>query len=215
MTTSFWNSQELQKQFPDCATLQEIITCIEAEFSGRGEVICEVRVNGHLLNEEEEKKFAESSTSEIRDLSVRSNPPANLIIDAIRSAIVMIPDLEKSCLKTADLLRGSDFGLAQLSFHECLEGCQWLVDTLIHIRGAASGIQFPISQPERWFEAEKLIARVIREMSEAYTGKDFVLVADLLEYELTGALEVWKEEVETESRHRQNQFVKKNSPSDI
>jgi hypothetical protein len=162
VTTSFWDSSEINKQFPACSTFQDIITCIEAEFSGRGEVICEIRVNGILLSEDDEKKFANNPTTEIREISVCTNAPANLIFDAIRSALVMVPDLEKACVKTADMFRGSDLASAQKSFHECLEGCQWVVDTLIHVRGAASGIQKPISQPERWFEAEKLIGRVIR-----------------------------------------------------
>lgn len=203
MTTSIWDGLELRRQFPGCTTLREIIACIEADFSGRGEVICEIRVNGHLLTEEEESKFAESPTAEIRDLSVRSNAPAVLITDAIQSALSMIPNLEKSCLQTSEALRGADANAAMKSFHECLDGCQWLVDTLIHIRGAASGIKKPIAQPERWFEAEKMIGRVIREMSEAYSAKDYVLIADLLEYELTSALQVWKDEVELESRYRE------------
>lgn len=203
MTTSFWDSQEIRKQFPSCATLNDIITCIEAELSDRGEVVCEIRVNGHLLSEDDEKKFANSPTSEIRDLSVRSNAPANLISDALRSADSMIPDLDSSCLKTAELLRGTDFSAAQKSFTELLEGCQWLVDTLNHVRGAASGIQKPILHPEKWYEAEKLIGRTVREVSEAYSMKDNVLVADLLEYELTGALAVWKEEVLAESKGRE------------
>lgn len=202
MTTSFWDSQEIKKQFAGCATLKEIITRIETDFSTRGEVICEIRVNGVLLSEDDEVQYAASSAAEIRDLAVRSNKPADLIIDAMASASAFLPDLEKSCLKTSEMFRGADLGAAQTSFHECLEGCQWLVDTLMHVRGAASGIEKPMSQPERWYEAEKVIGRVIRELSEAYSRHDFVLVADLLEYELTGALLVWKETLAHESALR-------------
>jgi hypothetical protein len=192
MTTSFWDNLEIKKQFAGCSTLQDIISRLETDFSMRGEVICEIRVNGILLSEEDETRLATNSSSEIRDLSVRSNKPADLIVDALNSAYVFVPDLEASCLKTAEMFRSSDLNSAQKLFHECLEGCQWMVDTLMHVRGAASGIQRPISQPERWFEAEKVIGRAIRELSEAYSANDFVLVADLLEYELTGALVVWK-----------------------
>ena len=198
MTTSFWDKQEISKQFAGCRTLRDIIARLESDFSTRGEVICEIRVNGILLSEVDEEKFAESSSEEISALTVRSNRPADLILDAIRSAHVFIPDLEKSCLKTSELFRGADLSAAQQSFHECLEGCQWLVDTLMHVRGAASGIEQPIAQPERWFEAEKILTKVIRELSEAYSKQDYVLVADLLEYELTGALAVWAPTVEVE-----------------
>jgi hypothetical protein len=202
MTTSFWDDLEIKKQFAGCSTLQDIINRLETDFSMRGEVICEIRVNGVLLSETDESRFAAHSSAEIRDISVRSNKPADLIIDAMNSAYAFVPDLEKSCLKTAEMFRGADLGLAQKSFHECLEGCQWMVDTLMHVRGAASGIQQPITQPERWFEAEKIIGRAIRELSEAYSASDFVLVADLLEYELTGALLVWKDALTNERAAR-------------
>jgi hypothetical protein len=83
-----------------------------------------------------------------------------------------------------------------------LEGCSWLVETITHVRGAASGIGTPIGDIDRWFEAEKTINRVVRELSEGYAASDFVLVADLLEYELTGALQIWGEALAAERDRR-------------
>lgn len=207
MTTSVWSEIEISKQFAGCRNLREIIAKIELDFSNRGEVICEIRVNGVLLDESDEEKFAESSREEIHDLAVRANKPADLIFDAIRSAHAFIPDLEQSCLVTAELFRGADLGSAQKRFHETLEGCQWLVDTLMHVRGAASGINEPIGQPERWYEAEKILSTAIRELSEAYSKNDYVLVADLLEYELTGALAIWKDAVASEHSRRKSAAI--------
>jgi len=202
MTESSWTSDKIKASFPECVTLKEIIARLESDFVARGEVICEIRVNGVLLDDGDETRLGGMHCGEILDLEVRSNQPATLIVDAIRSTLVLIPDLEESCVATAEKFRGTDIGIAQKSFHECLEGCQWLVDTLIHVRGAASGTRAPISHPERWYEAEKLIARVIREISEAYSHKDYVLVSDLLEYELTGVLTVWRDAISLEYRAR-------------
>ena len=202
MTTSFWNKNEIDSQFSECGTLKDIIRKIEDEFSLKGEVICEIRVNGMIIDEEDEKRFAESLARDIREISVSSNRPEDLIKDALNSAMALAPDLEKACLRTADLFRGADLGAAQKSFHEAIDGCQWMIDTIIHIRGAASGIQQPISQPERWFEAEKVISKVITEVSAAYSAQDYSLVADLLEYELTAALTIWNEALATEKNRR-------------
>lgn len=202
MTESSWDKAKIQAAFAGCATLKDIINRLESDFVARGEVICEITVNGVLLNEGDESRLGDMRAAEINALAVRSNLPSNLINDAIRSAQVLIRDLEKSCLTTSERFRGTDIQEAQRSFHECLEGCQWLVDTLMHVRGAASGTRQPIAQPERWYEAEKLIARVIRELSEAYSAKDYVLVADLLEYEMTGALVVWQEAIDIEYQLR-------------
>lgn len=202
MTTSSWDRIEIARQFPECSTLSEVISRIESEFSAKGEVICEIHVNGMPLNDADEHKFAQSPRSEINDLSVRTNRPESLIIQALESARTYIPQIEESCLKSAEAFRGHDLGGAQRCFGDTLDGCTWLVETLTHIRGAASGIGKPINQIDRWFEAEKAINRVVREVSDGYQANDFVLVADLLEYELTGALQIWHQALEAESARR-------------
>ncbi len=202
MTTSIWTEQEIARQFAGCRNLREIIRQLEAEFSNRGEVICEIRVNGILLDEGDEERYGDSRREEIRDLAVRSNKPSALIVDAIRSTCVFIPELDKSCLSTAELFRGPDLAAAQKRFKETLEGCQWLVDTLMHVRGAASGIGQPIAHPERWYEAEKILTKAIAELTEAYANRDYTLVADLLEYEVTGALNIWRDAIEEERQRR-------------
>ncbi len=202
MTMSTWDKTELGQLFPQCQTLKDVIASIETAFSKKGEVICEIHVNGMLIDEEGEKKFGESSATEIETISVRSNRPDSLIRDAIESTLVFIPDLERASLSAAEKYRSSDLQAAQKSFNEVLEGCQWLFDTLMHVRGAASGIDQPISQAERWYEAEKLIGRVVKELSGAYGNSDYVLVADVLEYEVTGALAVWREVIESEKLKR-------------
>lgn len=198
MTTSSWDNTQIIHQFAECTTLREIINRVESEFALKGEVICEIHVNGMMLSEEDEAKFAESPRAEIRDLTIRSNQPGLLIAQALDSAVAFIPQLSESCLKAAEAFRGHDLQAAQRSFNETLEGCTWLVETLTHIRGASSGVGRPIASADRWFEAEKTINRVVREVSAAYTEKDYVLVADLLEYEVTAALEIWIDAIKVE-----------------
>lgn len=202
MTTQVWDNTEIDRQFGQCATLKEIIVQLETDFSTRGEVICEIRVNGMLLDEGDEERFAQSPRSDIRDLTIKANRADSLIREALASAREFVPDLERSCLSTADALRGDSLQTAQSAFGETLDGCQWLVDTLGHIRGAASGIGQPIERTERWFEAEKMITKVVREVSDAYGKNDSVLVADLLEYEMTAALNIWGEVITAECERR-------------
>ena len=209
--TSMWDKSKLQDEFPQCQTLKQVINSIETSFSGRGEVICEIRVNGMLLDEDAEHKFAESSTTEIDNITVRTNQPLNLIQEAIVSAYSFIPDLDRASVDAAEKFRSADLAPAQKAINEVIEGCQWLFDTLMHIRGAASTLHQPIENPVQWFEAEKLIGKAIKELTDAYSTSDFSLVADLLEYELTGALVVWKEVVRGECERRAPQLLQNNS----
>jgi hypothetical protein len=202
MMTSFWDREQIQKQFPECSTFKELITRIETEISTKGEVICEIRVNGKILSEEDETRLAQNSSQEIQEITIKTNRPSDLIKEAIASAIEFLPDVEAASVKAAEGFRGADLNAAQKAFGDAIEGCQWLTDTLMHIRGAASGTGEPIAQPERWYEAEKIISKAVREVSDAYATGDMVLVADLMEYEITGALGIWREALQAEQVHR-------------
>ncbi|MES2964943.1 MAG: hypothetical protein V4760_13715 [Bdellovibrionota bacterium] len=202
MTTSYWTRDELSKQFSHCSTVKEIITTLETDFSTRGEVICEVRINGMILDDQDEQQFANNPVDGVNDLAVKSERPGDLIKGALASANHLLPELEIASLSTAEQLRGVDASKAKTSFLQAIEGCQWLVGTLEHVRGAASGIGEPIENVERWLAAETFIARVVVEVSDAYQKNDTVLVADLLEYELTTAVGLWKEVLAREIARR-------------
>ncbi|HVK62458.1 MAG TPA: hypothetical protein VM432_12950 [Bdellovibrionales bacterium] len=202
MTTSIWDNEQLRAQYPHCATLGEIIRALEEDFSKRGEVICEIRVNGVLLDEADEVKFTGNASDGIQDLTIASNSPEQLIGGALASALTFIPEIEAACITSAEALRGPDAANARRSFVEILDGCQWLVDTILHVRGAASGVGRPVKSSEKWFEAEKLMNNVIVEVTDAFTKSDTVLVADLLEYELPTALSLWAETLKEEQASR-------------
>jgi hypothetical protein len=192
VTVSSWDKQEIVKQFETCKNLGDVIAQLESDFSVKGEVICEIRVNGMVLAEEDETQFAESGFEEIKELAVRSNKPDELISQALQSAFDFVPQVERHCVETAERMRSPEMAESNQSFQVTLEACQWLIDTLVHIRGAASGIGAPIEKAESWFSAVQATMKTVTEVSNAFEKGDQVLVADLLEYEMTGALNIWK-----------------------
>ncbi len=202
MTTSVWDEAEIQRQFADCRDLKEIIARLERDFSARGEVICEIRVNGLVLRESDEISFAGSRLGEIRQLAIASERPEDLIRDAMASALDYIPRVRAACETAADLFRGNDLRLAQTRFTEVLDGCQWLVDTIVSLRGAADGIGRPILLRDGWSEAETHFSGVINQILASHQSHDSALTADLVEYELNNVLERWANVLAAESAER-------------
>jgi hypothetical protein len=201
MMTSVWDKSEVEKQFGECRDLREVIAKLERDFSDRGEVICEIRVNGMLLNEADETGFAGSLLNEIQSLAVGTQRPDSLIHDALNSAFEYLPRLRAACEPTADLFRTGDHRQAQARFTGIIEGCQWLVDTVCNVRQAGENIGHPIHDKTIWTAAEEGFTNVISEILSAFQKRDFVLVADIIEYDLDNALESWLQ-VLTEERAR-------------
>lgn len=202
MTTSVWDETEIQKQFSDCRDLKEIISRLERDFSARGEVICEIRVNGLVLHESDETKFAASPLGEINSLAIASERPEDLIRDAMVSALDYIPRIRTACDTVSELFRGSDIRKAQTRFTDVLDGCKWLVDTITSLRGAAQGIGRPILLRDRWLLAENRFSEVVTQILGAHQRRDNVLTADLVEYELGNVLEQWSDVLIAESAER-------------
>ncbi len=202
MTTLQWEQSEITRDFARCETLHDMIQQVERVSYKNGEVICEIRVNGVLLSETDESKFAAHARTTIETLAISTQRTDQLIREALVSTAEFIPDLEASCVHAADALRGAVHADGQRAFGETLQGCHWLIETLTYIRGAASGIQLPVERSERWVEAEQAIIRSVREMNAAYSKNDSILVADLLEYEVTAALALWREVLGLEQKRR-------------
>ncbi len=191
MTTSVWANTELSTEFPQAKTLSEVIGELEATFQLKGEVICEIQVNGIAISEEDEVRLGATPVTDIESLIICSSEPARLIDQALGSCREFVPHVKQSCIRTSEKLRGTDAAGAQTQFIETIEGCHWLVDTLRHIRGASKNS--PTSPGlDQWTAHENKMAGVVRDVVTAYEAKDYVLVADLLEYELSEAVAAWE-----------------------
>ena len=198
-----WTSDQIANEFTECRTIGELIRRLENMVAARGEVICEIRVNGHLLDEADETKFAQDPCSGISELTVRTDRPEALIHQAMISTLSFIPLLTKASLDTATLFRSGEVGKASEQLEEALEGYQWFVETIHHARGAASGMGTPVVGIERWHEAEKVLHKAVSELTTTFDRKDYVIAADVLEYELTAALEMWEPVLRSESERRE------------
>jgi hypothetical protein len=201
MTTSVWAKSELTNDFPEANTLQEVIGQLEAKFQLKGEVICEIQVNGIAISEDDEVRLANTPVNDIESLIICSSEPARLIDQALNSCREFIPHVKEACIKTSEALRGTDAAQAQGRFIETMEGCYWLVDTLRHVRGASRG-PGTIANLDQWTKLEEKMAAVVRDVVTAFEGKDYVLVADLLEYELSEAVNGWAGVLSVDSLER-------------
>ncbi len=189
MIKTYWTKPEIHEKFAGCETLGEVIKSIETEFISHGEVVCEIRVNGLVLKEEDEKKFAESKLADINELMVQTNAPKNLIAQALDSALDYLPKAQAACLECSELFRTGKSSEAQQFFQDVVEGCFWILDTVVHMRGAHENInaQSPVSKD--WLKLEKKFVADLKELLVASEKKDAILTADILEYEMSTDLD--------------------------
>lgn len=191
MQTDSWKDDQILNEFRECKNLKGVVTHLEDWYSQEGKFVCEIRVNGLLLEEDDENRFAQTSLAEIRELSVSVSSLAEIVEDVHRAFLDCIPSLQETALRASEFFRGGNFAKAQNIFAALLEGCQWLVDTLAHTRRASVRYSSKVFSDERWHEVEKEFSKNIRQILVAFEKRDYALMADILEYEITEILESW------------------------
>ncbi|MCB0421958.1 MAG: hypothetical protein KDD61_13255 [Bdellovibrionales bacterium] len=193
MQTKKWSSDALRKDFSGCIDLGEVIKRLEADLLIEGEVICGIRVNGMFLTQEDELKFSDSLMADISELEISSQRPEDLVSNSIASVVEWIPKVRDYSIEVADIFRGEQQLEAQKSFRDIMDGCRWLTDALSLLKGPLLKRTDRLDFDQKWSSLEKSLIQIVAEISDAYENQDFIHLADLLEYELSNAMEAWQD----------------------
>ncbi len=193
MNVTKYSEEEIKSIFLDQSNLKEVLAKIYLECGARGEVICEVSVNGIILTEEDERKFENSPISEIRNIMIRSQYPHFLLDESLEGCLDLISKLLGAFELTAKYFRSSNLHLAHSHQSACIEGVQWFIQMMTHFKAVYGVLRSAL--PQRWAELENNMGIVLNEIFDAYSKKNYILVADLLEYDLIGIFSQWHYEL--------------------
>lgn len=191
MKTREWTRSSVQDEFIGCVDLAQVIKVVEQKCSEAGEVVCEIRVNGVVLDEDDEKKFATTGLERIENLSVKVSAVSNLIDDATQALVDYIPEMIRVSFLTAERFRNDDIETAHRSLESITQGSRWLVDMFAQLRRNRIIEVKKISETD-WARSESELLTVTRELIKAFETKDYVLLADVLEYDWVTALQTWQ-----------------------
>lgn len=113
----------------------------------------------------------------------------NQIIEILQSFVDYEDRLSKGAMEASNELRKEENVVNVDILLECLEGLKWCVDVLKNTKSYLNSKNIQID--------ENKLVEIIRELFEAFQNNDNVLIADLLEYEVTEILEAWRKDIET------------------
>jgi hypothetical protein len=148
-------------------------------------------VNGLTLTEEDEKKFGEFMLSEVDLVEVESEKPDTLLIEVIANWVESLPPMIKKSDELSNTIRLQGIENHLSAFVNLVDSCQFLVQSLMSLRTLCQNI--PLVAGEKWKANEQLTARAIAEVLATFEKKDFVLLADIMEYDLGHCLQSWLE----------------------
>jgi len=186
------SSAELAAEYANCQTLGEVVVELEKKMRAQGRVVCNISVNGMRLSEADEHRLGGTSLHELRHVELEIEEPRELVLSTLHSQIQLSGELQRLSLSAAETFRGLDLNPAQAVLISLLDGCRWFTDGLVALKSAPSSlIELPFA-PSQWDLSEAEFRRVMSEILAAVERRDYILLADLLEYDLGNALDRWR-----------------------
>ena len=193
MQTQIFSHEDLKNRYSSSTLLSDIITDFEKQFWDQGSVICEIHLDGNYISEEEEKFLATRTINDIKTLEILTRDQNELIEVTLRTMYQWIPKLKERSLELTELFKSEQTEIQPADFVELIDGCQWLSESLLLMRPTLIAAVNNDEFEEKWKKTELLFTSAAKEVLLAYEKQDSVLVSDILEYDLRGALDQWQD----------------------
>ena len=180
------NDECIPVDFSHMRNLEEALVELNDNFVPAGEQLFQVRVNGEFFSERYPRESRYMELKEIATLDLKTIPDedmARVILgEAAQQAGILCQALEKS----AKLFRVSSEDEANHYFAQVLEALRWL---LLTGDNACRVLQVDLGQAvsfagKRSTTFLQNLENLLDEMLEISEDQDYVLLADLMEYEL-------------------------------
>uniref|UniRef100_A0A7C5AL43 DUF8043 domain-containing protein n=1 Tax=Desulfobacca acetoxidans TaxID=60893 RepID=A0A7C5AL43_9BACT len=196
------NEKPVPVNFSHIRNLEEALAELNDRFVPPGEQVFQIRVNGEFFSERYPRESRYVSLKEINTLEITTIPDTQMARVILAEAGVQAGVLCQAIAQSARLFRVASEEEANHYFAQVLEALRWLLLTGEH---ACRVLQVdlvkalpPNGEPESHYL--KRMQDLLEEMGEIHEDLDYVLLADLMEYELLPMVREWQEVLENLAR---------------
>lgn len=188
------NDQTLPVDLSHLRNLEEVLMELNDKFIPQGQQLFQVEVNGEFFTERYPRESRYVPLGEVARLDLKTVSDTDMaraiLTDAASQALTLVQALEKS----AALFRLAAEDEANHYFAQVLEALRWLLQTG---EGACQVLKVDLGQvssPQLGDVSEflKRFQDLLDEMLQVYEEEDYILLADLMEYELLPMVQEWQ-----------------------
>ncbi|QDK36650.1 hypothetical protein [Bdellovibrio sp. NC01] len=187
--------EELRNFYNGNVDLSRVFTDIENDLRSTNQVVCRYVVNGLEISEADEKRFGTVSLEQVETLEYLTENSRDLMGTVLKGWIEALPELIQQTENLSKRMRAQGLSGLLKSIHDLVQNCEFLIDSVMSLKGLM-GDQFLVTSPVDWMKAEAESKRTVLEALNALENKDFVLLADVLEYDLNNVLQMWFEHLQ-------------------
>jgi len=185
------DGREIGMQIDEFHNLEEILLKIMDGSELEGRIVTDVVVNDEVFSEIYPHQAEDIDIDEITSVEVKSVPVVDMALDITKELQKVVFLMDQGSRRVANLFRQADDSEALEVYQDLMDVTRDFLNMIGVLRAEASikgGDAFDASAEE--------ISNLFSEMVEVLENEDWILLADLLEYEFIPAMDRWKVVIE-------------------
>jgi len=182
------DGQERSFKVNNFANLEELLVKVMEQDYLENRVVTDVLINDESFSEIYPHQAEDIETREIASVEIRSVPVAEMAMSISRELYKVVQIMSEGSRKVAELFRQADDSEALETYQDLLEVIRDFLGMIGVLRN-----EFSLQEQKVFNEAVEEISSLLGEMTEVMENEDWILLADLLEYEFLPAVDKWKQ----------------------
>lgn len=197
------NDQSLPVDLSHLRNLEEALMELNEKFIPTGEQLFQVQINGQFFTERYPRESRYITLGEVSTLDLKTVTDSDLARGILGDAALKVQTLVEALEKGAALFRLAAEDEANYYFAQVLDALRWLLQTG---EGACQVLDVDLAKecsPQIGDVADflKRFQDLLDEMLQVYQEEDYILLADLMEYELLPMVQEWQKILSLLSHH--------------
>jgi hypothetical protein len=189
------NDQTLPVDLSHLRNLEEALLELNDRYIPDGQQLFQVEVNGQFFTERYPRESRYVTLGEVSRLDLKTVSDEDLARSILSNAVQQVETLVQALEKSAALFRLAAEDEANHYFAQVLEALRWLVQTG---EGACQVLAVDLGEvtSPQIGDVSDFLQRfqdLLEEMLQVYEEEDYILLADLMEYELLPMVLQWQQ----------------------
>lgn len=150
-------------------------------------VVTDVFVNDEPFSEIYPHQAEDIDISDVRSVDIRTMAVGDVAVEITRELYKVVTLMGEGASRVAELFRQSDDAEALETYQDLLDVTRDFISMISTLRG-----EFSLKDHKEFMDASGQLSDLFTEMNEVLANEDWILLADLLEYEFQPAVNRWK-----------------------
>lgn len=184
------DGQKQDMEVSSFQNLDQIFIKVMEEGALEDRVVTDVFVNDKPFSEIYPHQAEDIDLSDVKSVEIRTLGVAEVAVEITRELYKVVTLMGEGATRVAQMFRQADDAEALETYQDLLDVTRDFIGMVSVLRG-----EFALKDHKEFLEASDQLSGLFTEMTEVLENEDWILLADLLEYEFLPAVNRWKKVV--------------------